>query len=495
MTCRCLRVAAPDGKLRAVVFGYACHNTTLGGDGYQINGDYAGFAQIEAGKGVARATAMFLQLCGGRRRTRIRAARWSWRRSTAKRWPTRSSGCWPARCSRCIPRFALPTRTSAWISPAKTGPCSRGRPRATTSFRKRRAEAMLAAIDAGRPIWQVPVPVQVVGLGDKLVDGRPGRRGGGRLFAAAEARISADRLDRRRLYERRDVLYPVAPVLREGGYEADNSMVYYCQAGTVCRGRGRNPDRGLPPASGQGWRPASLIGDGRVAHCGKQNENCGNGLCVAPRLAYAAAKTGTEMLSAQRRLNMRAVNRRRFVAPLRRPGWAWPWAAERPWPPTSRPCLGGKRTRSQPFPSWPVTGRTKRRSCWPPPQRQVVPRRRRNVDKFEAAYARLTGAKHCIATNGGTTALVRRAGRPGHRAGRRGHRHALHLHRQHHGDHDALCPAGLRRHRSGDVPDRSGQDRGGHHRPHGGDHARPHRRQRGQSGRHPRRGQETQACR
>ncbi len=25
-----LRVAAPDGKLRAVVFGYACHNTTLG---------------------------------------------------------------------------------------------------------------------------------------------------------------------------------------------------------------------------------------------------------------------------------------------------------------------------------------------------------------------------------------------------------------------------------------------------------------------------------
>src|SRR5579875_2205019 len=38
-----LRVDGPDGRLRAVVFGYACHNTTL--QGYQWCGDYAGFAQ------------------------------------------------------------------------------------------------------------------------------------------------------------------------------------------------------------------------------------------------------------------------------------------------------------------------------------------------------------------------------------------------------------------------------------------------------------------
>ena len=38
-----LRIDSPEGKLRAVVFGYACHNTTLAD--YEWCGDYAGFAQ------------------------------------------------------------------------------------------------------------------------------------------------------------------------------------------------------------------------------------------------------------------------------------------------------------------------------------------------------------------------------------------------------------------------------------------------------------------
>ena len=42
-----LRVRTSDGKLKAVLFGYACHNTTLTGEFYGISGDYAGFAQIE----------------------------------------------------------------------------------------------------------------------------------------------------------------------------------------------------------------------------------------------------------------------------------------------------------------------------------------------------------------------------------------------------------------------------------------------------------------
>ena len=49
-----LKVAAPDGTLRAVLFAYACHNTTLGADIYQINGDYAGLAQAELEEGPSR---------------------------------------------------------------------------------------------------------------------------------------------------------------------------------------------------------------------------------------------------------------------------------------------------------------------------------------------------------------------------------------------------------------------------------------------------------
>ncbi len=58
-----LRVESPDGKLRAIAFGYACHNTTTAL--LQFNGDYAGFAQTELEKAHPGATALFVMGCGG----------------------------------------------------------------------------------------------------------------------------------------------------------------------------------------------------------------------------------------------------------------------------------------------------------------------------------------------------------------------------------------------------------------------------------------------
>jgi neutral ceramidase len=57
-----LSVRSPDGALRVVVFGYACHNTVLADD--VISGDYAGFAQEALEKAHPGATAMFVQDCG-----------------------------------------------------------------------------------------------------------------------------------------------------------------------------------------------------------------------------------------------------------------------------------------------------------------------------------------------------------------------------------------------------------------------------------------------
>ena len=57
-----LKVDAPDGTTRVLLFGYACHNTTL--DIYQVNGDYAGFAQIEIEKSNPGVTAMYIAGCG-----------------------------------------------------------------------------------------------------------------------------------------------------------------------------------------------------------------------------------------------------------------------------------------------------------------------------------------------------------------------------------------------------------------------------------------------
>jgi len=41
-----LRVSNPDGSVRAVVFGVACHNVTLGAN-YEFSGDYAGQTRIQ----------------------------------------------------------------------------------------------------------------------------------------------------------------------------------------------------------------------------------------------------------------------------------------------------------------------------------------------------------------------------------------------------------------------------------------------------------------
>jgi hypothetical protein len=58
-----LRVEAPDGTLKATLFGYACHNTSLGF--YNWCGDYAGFAQEYLQQHRKDFTALFLMGCGG----------------------------------------------------------------------------------------------------------------------------------------------------------------------------------------------------------------------------------------------------------------------------------------------------------------------------------------------------------------------------------------------------------------------------------------------
>ena len=57
-----LSVRDAGGQLRAVLFGYACHNTTLGD--YQINGDWAGFAQAQLEQSYPGAVALYAQGCG-----------------------------------------------------------------------------------------------------------------------------------------------------------------------------------------------------------------------------------------------------------------------------------------------------------------------------------------------------------------------------------------------------------------------------------------------
>ena len=58
-----MTVTRPEGRLEAILFGYACHPTTL--SFLTWCGDYPGFAQLELEKNHPGTTAMFVNTCGG----------------------------------------------------------------------------------------------------------------------------------------------------------------------------------------------------------------------------------------------------------------------------------------------------------------------------------------------------------------------------------------------------------------------------------------------
>jgi hypothetical protein len=57
-----IAVTAPDGALRAILAGYACHATVL--NTYQVSGDWPGFAQEDIEKAHPGAIALFMQGAG-----------------------------------------------------------------------------------------------------------------------------------------------------------------------------------------------------------------------------------------------------------------------------------------------------------------------------------------------------------------------------------------------------------------------------------------------
>jgi hypothetical protein len=52
-----------SGAIEGILFGYACHNTTVGFQ--EFSGDYAGYAQIHLEQAYPGATALFAAGCGG----------------------------------------------------------------------------------------------------------------------------------------------------------------------------------------------------------------------------------------------------------------------------------------------------------------------------------------------------------------------------------------------------------------------------------------------
>jgi len=223
-----MRINDVDGKLKAVVFGYACHNTTL--SFYEWCGDYAGFAQIEIEKKHPGATALFWIGCGAdanplpRGKVEI-AEQYGKELATAVedvlKAPTQAL---TAKISTSYQEIgleldAIPDKAK-WTMDALSK---------ATAVRNR-AQRMLDLLENGKPI---PTkydyyPVQVWRFGDELTWVTLG----GEVVIDYNLRLKKELPGHKSLWitgYANDVLayIPSERVLKEGGYEADSSMTYY----------------------------------------------------------------------------------------------------------------------------------------------------------------------------------------------------------------------------------------------------------------------------
>jgi hypothetical protein len=222
-----LRVTTPDGKLRAVVFGYACHNTTL--QFYQWCGDYAGFAQAYIEEKHPGAVALYWIGCGADAnplpRSKVELCE-KYGRELADAVEgvlagklTAVTGPSAARYEEIsIPLDELPSKdklAAALLS--------------KQFAERKRAERLLKILEnAGKLDDRYPhYPVQVWRLGRELTWVALG----GEVVVDYSIRLHKELPDRPLWitgYANDVMAYiPSARVLKEGGYEADSSMIFY----------------------------------------------------------------------------------------------------------------------------------------------------------------------------------------------------------------------------------------------------------------------------
>ncbi|MBI4878005.1 MAG: neutral/alkaline non-lysosomal ceramidase N-terminal domain-containing protein [Acidobacteria bacterium] len=225
-----LKVEGADGALRAVLFAYTCHNTTLGADIYQLTGDYAGYAQEAVEKAHPGATAMFMIQCGADQNPYPRGTL----ELAQKHGQTLAAAVSGVLAKRLAP-VQGPLRSAFRMVDLRFAPHSREQfekeAADTNRYKVARAKAMLAAYDERHPVRSTPYPIQAIRFGKGLTLVALG----GEVVVDYQLRIKSEFGASQMVvagYSNDVMCYiPSQRVLKEGGYEAVDSMTYYGQPG------------------------------------------------------------------------------------------------------------------------------------------------------------------------------------------------------------------------------------------------------------------------
>ncbi len=216
-----------DGTWHSILFGYACHNTTLTGDTNEINGDYAGYAQRALERDLPRSRALFATLTAGDQRAMPRGTR-----ALAEQHGESLAAAVRSALRRAVPlrgEIASLYREITLEFAAHTRETYLAESQSTDPFAARRGRRMLYLLDQGAPPWETAFPLQAIRFGS----------GATWLFLAGEVVV-----DYWNILGKDDAALVVAGysndlpgyipsrrVMREGGYEAGDSMMYFNQPG------------------------------------------------------------------------------------------------------------------------------------------------------------------------------------------------------------------------------------------------------------------------
>jgi neutral ceramidase len=221
-----LRVESTDGKLRGVVFGYACHNTTLTGEFYEFCGDYAGFAQAAVERAHPGATAMFVAGCGAD----INPYPRSKRELAEQHGETLAKSVEQASSGSIKPVSGAVKSVIGGVMIPFDGPPTKeefqSRLNDKNVFKRRHAERMIARYERdGKLITEYPYTIQILKVGDLTLIALAGevvtdyalrlkRELGGDVWVAGYSNDLCSYI-------------PSARMFKEGGYEVIDSMIYY----------------------------------------------------------------------------------------------------------------------------------------------------------------------------------------------------------------------------------------------------------------------------
>jgi hypothetical protein len=215
-----------DGTVKGVLFGYACHNTTL--DFQQISGDYAGYAQAHIERAMPGVVALFASGCGADANPHPRRSL-----DLAKSHGAELGSAVLLALDTELTKLEGPIRAvydevTLELSEPPTREELETQLQSDNVYIQRRAKNLLQQLDANGALKTTyPYPIQIFQFGDALQITALG----GEVVVDYALRIKHEFGQHNQFiigYANDVMAYiPSLRVLREGGYEADSSMIYY----------------------------------------------------------------------------------------------------------------------------------------------------------------------------------------------------------------------------------------------------------------------------